>query len=139
MKTDDSSDTVSMVNFLNERVKAIRFAIQGWWYVIRTQRNTWIHALASIGVIFIGLWLQITRQDWAILVLTIAIVWMAEMFNTAVEVITDLASPQQNHLAKISKDVSAAAVLITASASIVIGLLVLGPPLLEKIREWAAN
>lgn len=123
-----------MTEFLKARGKAIGHALAGWWYVIRTQRNAWIHALASAMVILLGAWLDLSRQDWAILFLTIALVWMAEFFNTAVETLTDLVSPQQNQLAKISKDVSAAAVLITAAASVVIGLLVLGPPLISKIR-----
>jgi diacylglycerol kinase len=61
-------------------------------------------------------------------------VWAAEFFNTALEAIVDLASPEMNHLAKIGKDVGAAAVLIAAGASIIIGLLILGPPLWEELR-----
>ena len=123
-----------MINFLSSRVRAIRFAIEGWWYVIRTQQNAWIHALASICVVAMGLWLQLSRQDWAILILTIAMVWIVEFINTSVEVLTDLASPKRNSLAKITKDVSAAAVLIAAAASVIIGILILGPPLMEKIQ-----
>jgi len=63
-----------------------------------------------------------------------AIVWAAEFFNTALEAMTDLIQPEEHELAKISKDVSAAAVLITAAASVLIGLLILGPPLLDKIK-----
>ena len=62
-----------------------------------------------------------------------AMVWAAEFFNTALEVIVDLASPQKNHLAKIGKDVGAAAVLIAAGASVVVGLLIFGPPLWQKL------
>jgi len=123
-----------MINFLSSRVRAIRFAIDGWRYVIRTQQNAWIHALASISVIAMGFWLQLSRQDWAILILTIAMVWIVEFINTSVEVLTDLTSPQRNSLAKITKDVSAAAVLIAAAASVIIGVLILGPPLVEKIQ-----
>jgi len=123
-----------MFRFLNARVKAILYALAGWRYVIQTQRNAWIHALASIMVILLGAWLDLTRRDWSVLLLTIALVWMAEFFNTAVETLTDLVSPEQNHLAKIIKDVSAAAVLTAAAVSVVIGFLILGPPLLSKIR-----
>ena len=123
-----------MTHFLSSRVRAIRFAIEGWLYVIRTQQNAWIHTLASICVIAMGFWLQLSKQDWAILILTIAMVWIVEFINTSVEVLTDLASPQRNSLAKVTKDVSAAAVLIAAAASVIIGVLILGPPLLEKIQ-----
>lgn len=92
--------------------------------------------LASLGVVAAGLWLGLPRQDWAIIILTIAMVWMAEFLNTALEALNDLVSPDQNHLAKISKDVGAAAVLIAASAALVIGVLILGPPLWYKIQTW---
>jgi diacylglycerol kinase len=124
-----------MTNFFRSRAKAIRYALEGWWYVIRTQKNTWVHALASIAAILMGAWLCLSRSDWAIIILTIALVWIVEVINTAIETLTDLISPQQNHRAKISKDVSAAAVLITAAAAVVVGLLILGPPLLGKIQS----
>jgi diacylglycerol kinase len=130
---------VNLKEFTISRLKAIRFALQGWWHVIRTQRNAWIHALVSVLVILLGIWLRLPRRDWAVLILTIAIVWMAEFFNTAVETLTDLVSPGENHLAKVSKDVSAAAVLITAAASVFIGLLILGYPLFTKLRDLILN
>lgn len=122
-----------MFKFCRLRFKAIGYALEGWWHVLHTQKNTWIHAGASLAVVLLGLWLNLSPQDWSILVLTIAMVWMAEFFNTALEAIIDIISPQHNHLAKISKDVGAAAVLITAGTSVIIGLLILAPPLWEKI------
>jgi len=65
--------------------------------------------------------------------LVIGIVWISEFLNTALEVIVDLASPERHPLAKVGKDVGAAAVLISASIAVIIGLLILGPPLIEKI------
>jgi diacylglycerol kinase len=85
-------------------------------------------------VIGLGLWLQIDRRDWALLWLTIALVWMAEFINTALEAVVDLASPNQHPLARVGKDVGAAAVLITAFTSVIIGLLILGPPLWFKLQ-----
>ena len=82
----------------------------------------------------IGFWVSLSPRDWAAIILAIAMVWAAEFFNTALEAIVDLASPKRNHLAKVGKDVGAAAVLIASGASILIGILILGPPLLEKLR-----
>jgi diacylglycerol kinase len=79
-------------------------------------------------------WLRLPVQDWAVLLLTIALVWTAEFINTALEAVVDLASPQQHPLAKVGKDVGAAAVLIAALTSILVGLLILGPPLWEKLK-----
>jgi diacylglycerol kinase (ATP) len=120
--------------FINSRSHAFRHALRGWWYVIRTQRNAWIHALITTLVVLLAFWLGLSVRDWAVLLLTIAMVWTAEFINTALEAVVDLASPQHHPLAKVGKDVGAAAVLIAALTSILIGLLILGPPLWEKIR-----
>ena len=125
-----------MMEFLRSRVLAFRYAFAGWWYVIRTQRNAWIHAVISILVLILGLWLRLPARDWAVIFIAIAMVWMAEFINTALEAVVDLASPQQHPLARVGKDVGAAAVLIAAISSIVIGLLILGPPLLERIERF---
>jgi diacylglycerol kinase len=127
------------VSFLRSRLHSFRYAFAGWWYVIRTQRNAWIHALVSLGVVGLGLWLKIGTRDWAVIVLTIALVWTAEFLNTALEAVVDLASPQHHPLARVGKDVGAAAVMIAAGASVLVGLLILGPPLWEKILEWFAG
>jgi len=124
-----------MNEFLRSCADSFRYAFSGWWHVIRTQRNAWIHAIVSLVVLLMCIWLRITPRDWAIIILAVAIVWAAEFFNTALEAIVDLAAPNQSHLARTSKDVGAAAVLIAAVASVMIGILILGPPLWEKIRS----
>jgi len=101
--------------------------------MLRTQRNAWIHATISTLVFLAGLWLGLNRMEWAIILLTIALVWMAEFVNTALEAVVDLASPDLHPLAKIGKDVGAAAVLIGSIAAMVVGLLILGPPLWAKV------
>lgn len=122
-----------MRSFLRSRARSFRFAFMGWWFVIRTQRNSWIHALISTVVIALGFWLRLSSKDWAIILLTIAMVWVAEFLNTAVEAVVDLVSPEHHPLAQVGKDVSAAAVLIAAIVSVFIGFLILGPPLWEKL------
>ena len=124
-----------MLAFLQSRARSFGYAFSGWWYVIRTQRNAWIHTVVSVTVILISLWLRISRTEWALIVLAIAMVWTAEFINTSLEAVVDLASRHEQHtLARVGKDVGAAAVLIAAGASVVIGLLVLGPALWAKIR-----
>ena len=125
-----------MIKFIRTRLHSMKYAVEGWWYLITTQKNTWVHAVVSIIVITMGFWFRLSTGDWAIIILTIAFVWVVEAINTALEVLTDLLSPEYNQLAKVSKDVSAAAVLIAAAASVLIGFLVLGPPLLIKIRLY---
>jgi diacylglycerol kinase (ATP) len=124
-----------MYPFFQTRARSFRYAITGWWFVIHTQRNAWIHAIVSLFVIAISLWLRIEPRDWAVIILAIAMVWTAEFINTALEAVVDLASNQQQHdLAKVGKDVGAAAVLIAAGSSVFIGLLILGPPFWTRIQ-----
>jgi diacylglycerol kinase (ATP) len=120
--------------FFLSRLRAFGYAFRGWWYVLRTQRNAWIHALLTTLVILLAIWLKIPLRDWAVLLIMIAMVWTAEFINTALEAVVDLASPQHHPLAKVGKDVGAAAVLIAALTSMLVGLLVLGPPLWERLK-----
>ncbi|MGD8815307.1 MAG: diacylglycerol kinase family protein [Anaerolineales bacterium] len=115
------------------RIAAFRYAFAGWWYVLRTQRNAWLHAIATIASVAVGIWLKLDRLDWALLILAIGIVWLSEFINSALEAIVDLASPEIHPLARVGKDVGAAAVLIAAATAAAIGLLVLGPPLWYKV------
>jgi diacylglycerol kinase (ATP) len=123
-----------MVEFLKSRGRSFHHAFVGWWYVIRTQRNAWIHAVSSIAVISVGVWLQLDPKDWALIIIAIAMVWTAEFINTALEAVVDLASPEQHELARVGKDVGASAVLIAAGSASIIGLLILGPPLWERLK-----
>ncbi len=123
-----------MIDFLKTRARSFRYAFGGWWYVIRTQRNAWIHAVVSLVVLGIAVWLGLNRYDWAMIIIAIAMVWTAEFINTALEAIVDLASPEQHELARISKDVGASAVLIAAGSAALIGLIILGPPLWNRLQ-----
>ena len=122
-----------LIDFFLTRGKSFKNAFAGWWYVIATQQNAWIHILATICVISLSLWLKLPARDWAVLFLAIAMVWIAEFLNSALEAVVDLASPNKHPLAKVGKDVGAAAVLIAAGVSIVIGILIMGPPLLARL------
>jgi diacylglycerol kinase (ATP) len=124
-----------MRSFFQSRAHSFRYAFSGWWFVIRTQRNAWIHAVISIAVIIVSFWLGLGERDWAVIVVAIAMVWTAEFLNTALEAVVDLASPEQNKLARVGKDVGAAAVLIAAGSAALIGFLILGPPLWQRLQQ----
>lgn len=115
------------------RVVSLGYAIAGWLYMLRRQKNTRIQAIASIIVFTLAFWLEIDAISWAILILTITMVWMAEFLNAAVEAAVNLATQELHPMAKVGKDVAAAAVLLGAVSSILIGLLILGPPLIDKL------
>ncbi len=122
-----------MKTFFLSRIASFGHAFRGWAYVMQTQHNARIHAVAATLVFILGLWLKIPARDWAILILTISMVFAAEFINTAIEAVVDLASPQKHPLGKVGKDVGAAAVLIAALSAVLIGLLILGPPLWGKL------
>jgi len=122
-----------MKTFIQTRRNSFRYALSGVVFVLKTQRNSWIHLAISMIVIVVGVLLDLSIFHWTVLIFCIGLVWICEFFNTAIEVIVDLVSPSEHPLAKISKDVAAGAVLIAAICSVVIGALVLGPLLYQKV------
>jgi diacylglycerol kinase len=130
---------MTLKRFVSSRIHAFGHAFRGWWHVLKTQQNAWIHSLVATLVILVGLWLGIPARDWAVIVLAIAMVFTAEFINTAIEAVVDLASPVHHPLAKVGKDVGAGAVLVSALAAVLIGLLILGPPLWARILSLFAG
>jgi len=119
--------------FLAGRLRSFADAFAGLRVVVVTQRNTWIHAVATLLVVALGVWLELGRLDWCWLVVAIALVWIAESFNTALESLADASVPEQHPLVRRAKDSAAAAVLLAAIAAAAIGFLVLGRPLLLRL------
>jgi diacylglycerol kinase len=115
------------------RTASLGYAIAGWLYMLRRQKNTRIQAVASLAALAVSFWLQIDRLSWALIIFAITIVWMAEFVNAAVEAAVNLATTEIHPMAKVGKDVASAAVLLGVVASVLIGLLVLGPPLLSRL------
>lgn len=123
-------------SFITSRIAAFGHAFRGWYYVMQTQQNAWIHAAVSTVVFVICFWVGLPPRDWAVVILAIALVFSAEFVNTSIEAVVDLASPVHHPLAKVGKDVGAGAVLVAASAAFLIGLLIIGPPLWAKVGVW---
>jgi diacylglycerol kinase (ATP) len=108
---------------------SFRYAFRGLAYLVTTQRNAKIHCVLGALATLLGLLLGLERLEWIALVLTIALVLAAEGVNTAVEAVVDLASPGFHPLARVAKDVAAGTVLLTAVASVVVGVLIFVPRL----------
>lgn len=113
------------------RLESFRYAFAGIWYTLKTQRNAQIHLGIATTIVILGLMLKLTRTEWAILMLTTGFVWATEMLNTVAEAAMNYATTDFNPQVKIVKDVAAGAVLIAAITAVIVGLLILGPPLLE--------
>jgi len=114
-------------------LQSFRHAWDGWVYALRTQRNLRIHLCAGGMVAATAWWLDLDVLRLAVLALMIGLVIAGELFNTALEAVVDLLSPQYHDHAKIAKDVAAAAVLLLGTTSVIIGLLLLGPPLWQRL------
>jgi diacylglycerol kinase len=110
-------------------IASFRNAFSGLWYALRTQRNARIHLIFTLVVPAVGLWLGLSLEQWCLIILSIGMVWMAELSNTVLENVVDLLSPEYNVLARTAKDVKAGVVVVASLAAVLIGLLVLGPKL----------
>lgn len=102
------------------------------------QRNVRIQIAAAAVVNLLAAWLKVSATEWLVLWLCIALVLTAELLNTAIETVVDLASPEQHELARKSKDIAAGAVLLVSMISAGIGLTVFIPPLLKLLRSGGA-
>jgi len=108
-------------------VAGFRYAFNGLWYALRTQRNARVHVSIAILAIVSGIGLHISAVEFALVFVAITSVFIAEMFNTVIELCIDIASPDYHPLAKIAKDVAAGGVLLSALLAVVIGLFVFVP------------
>lgn len=122
---------------VSARLRSVRYALRGIGVMLRTQHNAWVHAVATVAAVGAGFVLGIGRLEWLAVVLAIMAVWTAEALNTAFESLCDVASPEFHPMVERAKDVAAGAVLVAATGSVVIGLLVFGPRLLAWVAMQA--
>ncbi len=114
--------------------QSFEHAYHGLLYTLRTQRNMRIHMVIATLVLIVSLLLGVSKLELAVLILTILLVLITEMFNTALEFTVDLFTKEYHPLAKLAKDVSAGAVLIASIGAVMIGWLILGDNLNEILR-----
>jgi diacylglycerol kinase len=116
-------------------MRSFGYAVEGVAIMLRTQPNFLVHLTAAIVVILLGVIFGLGPTEMALIVLTISLVLVLECLNTALESVCDLVSPGYHQLVKRAKDVSAAAVLISATAAVVIAALLFAPHLLALVRR----
>lgn len=104
-------------------IESFNYAVTGILSAIKTERNMKLHYFIGIFVVIASLFFDFTRLEFLILLFAIILVFIAEMFNTAIETVVDLVTDQYEPLAKLAKDISAGAVLIAAINSIIVGYL----------------
>ena len=118
---------------LAARGRSFANAFRGVGHLLQTEPNAWIHGAATVAVVALGAALGVDRAGWCWLVAAIAAVWTAEALNTAFERLADAVHPEPHPLVGHAKDAAAAAVLLAAGGAVLVGLLVLGPPLLAAL------
>ena len=117
-------------------IVSFHYAFAGVRYLLWTQRNAKIHTAIGLSAVRMAIVLGIDRYEWLALLLTITIVIAAEGVNTALEAVVDLVSPEYHPLAKVAKDVGAGTVLITAFASVIVGMVLFLPRLWSIVLAW---
>lgn len=112
---------------LNARLKSFKYAFQGIVDLIKSTPNAQIHLFLACVTIIAGFYFHISLQEWCMLTLTIALVLAAEAFNTSIEYLTDLVSPDYHELAGKTKDAAAGGVLLCAIGAAIIGIIIFLP------------
>ncbi len=115
---------------ISKRLKSFSFAFNGLKILVQEEHNAWIHIFVAVCVLIAGFLLQISIIEWIIIVLCIGLVFALELINSAIENLADFVSPQKNEIIKKVKDLSAAAVLIAAFCSVIVGLVVFLPKII---------
>lgn len=116
---------------LKSRFNSFRYAFNGLRSLIRNEHNARIHLMALLGVIILGIILKISFPEWCLLSIVIGLVFVAELFNTALETLSDIVEHEWNDKIKNVKDYAAAAVLVSAIVSVIVGGLIFIPRLLD--------
>jgi diacylglycerol kinase len=114
-------------------IQALKYALNGIKYVYNTQRNIIFQTIIGILVIICGFLFKISKTEWLILCITVTLVLFGEFVNTAIETTVDLYTEEKNEKAKIAKDVSAGAVLLTSLNAVIVGIIIFVPYIVERI------
>ncbi|GHA64773.1 diacylglycerol kinase family protein [Pontibacter akesuensis] len=125
-----------MRTYFTKRYNSFRFALKGLGAAVRSEPHMRLHILSAVAVVVAGVAFEVNRVEWCLLVGSIGLVFTAEVFNTAIETLTNLVSPEFNPLAGKAKDLAAGAVLAAAIMAAVIGTIVFLPYLLRFLEPY---
>ncbi len=115
------------------RTTSYRYALAGLLHMLRYSKNIRIQTVATALVLVLCLTVRLPARDVAVVLVVAGMVWLAEFVNAAVEAAINLASPDYHDMAKVGKDIAAGAVLLCVILSVMVGLLVIGPPLVVRL------
>lgn len=118
------------------RLLSFKHAFNGITDFFQTEHNALVHLVIAILAVGFGIWLSISTLEWIIIICLIGIVFIAELFNTAIEKLGDSVTRDYNETIKKAKDFSAAAVFIAALTAVIIGLIIFIPPMIKKLEAY---
>jgi diacylglycerol kinase (ATP) len=116
---------------VKERLRSFSYAMHGLFYLLKNEHNSRIQLGAAIISIGMAIILKLNIIEWSLLIIVIGIVFLAELFNSAVETLADIIDPEWNKMIMMAKDYSAAAVLISAIVALVVGCIIMVPKLIK--------
>lgn len=114
---------------VKKRIKSFSYALKGIFYMMRTQHNFWIQIIVGLLAVFLGFVFNISRFEWGLVLLSCGMVLTAETFNSAIETLADTVNSEPDPKIGLVKDLAAGAVLISAIAAAIIGLIIFVPKL----------
>lgn len=120
---------------IRKMIRSFSYAFEGVVALFRYENNARFHLIAAFGVVLLGMVLGLERFEWALVAIVVGAVWAAEAFNTAIEKLCDLVSPDYHPQIKAAKDLAAAGVMITSVVAVVVGAIVFG----DKLWCWFLN
>ena len=118
---------------LKKRLDSFKYAFAGIRDLFKTEPNVIIHTVAALLAIAMGFYFSISPFEWCFIIFAITFVFSAEAFNTALEYLTNLVSPDYHELAGKTKDVAAGAVLFAAIGAAIVGLIIFLPKIIALL------
>ena len=120
---------------LKKRLLSFKYAFQGLSDMFKNEHNAWIHLFATACAVIAGILLRVSPEEWIALVFAIGVVLIAEAFNTAIEALADLVSPDYHRLVKRAKDLAAGGVLLAAIAAVIAGSIIFVPKIIALFQS----
>jgi len=121
------------IDFIKNRIRSFQFAFDGLRDILTTEHNAIVHSVFTVLALLLSFWLKISWMEFILIILVISLVWITESFNTVLEIVIDIVSPQYSDAARRAKDIAAAGVLISAVVSFIVGMMIFIPTLLSRM------
>jgi len=122
---------------IKKQAQSFKYAFQGAFYMFKTESHAKFHLLAAMLTVALGFFFSLTLMEWCLIIICTFSVFAAEAFNTAIEELTNLVSPEHHPLAGRAKDVAAGAVLLTAIGAVSCGVLIFLPKILTLLFYYS--